>query len=156
MADLWKCPRSSHDVGYWPRRRRTPRGPSCLSDFRRLATAIATLAVRVERGDFELPLPPMRSRACGEGTLPPSAPIVYAKQLLRETAWSLDRVALVTGYGTVLRLTHAFHRHENTTPGVWRSVHGTPAVRKRTPQPDPPWPGVTVTFYDAEGNEMEE
>ncbi|NQT85785.1 substrate-binding domain-containing protein [bacterium] len=93
--------------------------------------------------------------AASAGDSPPSSPIVYAKQLLRETTWSVPRIALVTGYGTDDRLNTAFRRHTGTSPGIWRSIHGTAAVRRRTADPAPPWPGITVTFYDQDGKEME-
>jgi len=89
----------------------------------------------------------------GSGTLPPSSPIEHAKRLLQQTPWSVGRIALVTGYEHVMRLHRAFRRHFGTTPGVWRSVHGTPAVKKLTKDPEPTWPGVRVVFVGPDGEE---
>jgi len=96
-------------------------------------------------------------RAAAEGTLPPSAPIEHARRLLRESTWSVARIALVTGYATEIRLQKAFRRHFGTTPGLWRSVHGRPSARNVAANPNPPWPrDVNVTFHGPDGKEMEE
>jgi LacI family transcriptional regulator len=52
------------------------------------------------------------------------ARIARAKRLLRETDYTLDRVAGLSGFGAVQRFHQAFRQAEGMAPGAWRKRDG--------------------------------
>jgi len=92
-------------------------------------------------------------KAAAARRVPDASPIVQAKQLLRETGFTLERIAELTGYGTAERFARAFIRAEGVSPGAWRQVHG--GVRQGRREPAPTVAGVPRVSMHFDGPDDE-
>jgi AraC-like DNA-binding protein len=54
------------------------------------------------------------------GCYEPRMRMQYAEKLLRETSWTLDRIALETGYSEAASFSRRFKMHTGKSPGRWR------------------------------------